>query len=315
MISLAKRNEITKREAISKKIRRCLKYKHLYLMIIPGVIITFIFNYIPMYGITIGFRNFQPNLGYFEGEWVGLKYLKQFFNDPYCFRLIRNTMLLNLYSIIFGFPAPIIFALLLNEVNFSPLKRFTQSISYLPHFISTVVIVGILMKLFASDGIINQLLDSLGIKQQNFFGNPNWFRPLYVGSKIWQDTGYNAIIYLAALSGIEPHLYESAIIDGANRFKQAIYITIPGIMPTAVVLLILSIGRLLNVGFEKVYLMYSPAIYEKADVISTYVYRRGIQGFDYSYATVIDFFNSVVALVLITIANTVCRKVTEESLW
>lgn len=309
MVSMAKRR------VQNKGVKRYLKYKHLYLMILPGVIMMFIFNYIPMYGITIGFRNFQPNLGYFEGEWVGLKYLKQFFNDPYCFRLIRNTMLLNFYSILFGFPAPIIFAMLLNELRCSPLKRFTQSISYLPHFISTVVIVGILMKLFASDGIINEMLAGLGIKQQNFFGDPDWFRPLYVGSKIWQDTGYNAIIYLAALSGIEPHLYESAIIDGANRFEQAIYITIPGIMPTAIVLLILSIGKLLNVGFEKVFLMYSPAIFEKADVISTYVYRRGIQGLDYSYATVIDFFNSVVALVLIVIANTVCRKVTEESLW
>lgn len=220
-----------------------------------------------------------------------------------------------MYETIFAFPAPIILALVLNEVRNEVFKRFSQSISYLPYFISTVITVGILFKFASTDGILNNILEFLGLPAQNFFGNPDWFRTLYVSSGIWQGVGWGSIIYLAALTGIPLDRYEAAMIDGANRFRRIWHITLPGILPTIMILFILNIGSMLTVGFDKVFLMYNPAIYETADVISTYVYRRGVQGFDFSYATAVGLFNSVVSFILLVFANHVSRRFGQNSLW
>jgi len=284
-------------------------------MIAPAIVLFAVFQYVPMYGITIAFKDYNIADGILGSEWAGLKHIYNFVNDPFFYRIIRNTLLINIYELIFAFPAPIILALLLNEVRSPFFKRFTQSISYLPHFISTVITVGILMKLASTDGVINHLLAFLGLPEQNFFGDAGWFRTLYIGSGIWQSVGWASIIYLAALTGIPDDLYEAARIDGAGRFQQIGYITLPGIMPTIVIIFILNIGSMLSVGFEKVYLMYNPAIYETADVISTYVYRRGIQGMDYSYAAAIGLFNAVIAFILLISANSASKRAGQNSLW
>jgi putative aldouronate transport system permease protein len=292
-----------------------LKHRNLYLMIVPGILLILIFNYIPIYGVIIAFKQYDIVSGFFSGEWVGFRYFIQFSNDPYFFRIIRNTILLNIYGFIFGFPAPIILALLLNEIRAKILKRVIQSISIFPSLISTVVIVGMMMKIFSNNGLVNNIMAAVGLPRQLFFSNPIWFRPLYVSSSIWQGMGYASVIYLATLSSINVELYESAIIDGANRWQQAIHITLPGIMPTVAILLILNIGSMMSVGFDKVYLMYNPAIYETSDVISTYVYRRGIGGADFSYATAVGLFNSIISFMLLFTANNIFRKTGDLSLW
>ncbi|MBO9607162.1 MAG: sugar ABC transporter permease [Paenibacillaceae bacterium] len=287
----------------------------LYVMILPAIVLFFIFKYIPMYGVTIAFKKYDLVKGIFASDWVGFKYFVQFFNDPYFFRIVKNTLMINVYSLIFVFPAPAVLALLLNELKSERLKRIAQSFSYLPHFISTVVVVGILMKLAATDGVINALLGSLGLPEQSFFGDARWFRTLYISSDIWQGVGWGSILYLAALTGVPLDRYEAAVIDGANRWQQMKHITLPGIMPTIVILFILNMGHMLEVGFEKVYLMYNPAIYDTADVISTYVYRRGIQGLDFGYAAAIGLFDSVVAFILLVTVNQMSKKLGQESLW
>lgn len=292
------------------------KDKYLILLVGPVVIYYFIFNYIPMYGAIIGFKDFMPGEGIWGSPWVGLKWFDEFFKSIYFVRLICNTILLSFYSLLFSFPIPIIFALLLNEVKNSYFRRVVQTISYMPHFISLVVVVGILANFLSpSDGILNILLKNAGLDPINFMGDPKWFRFLYVSSGVWQNFGWNSIIYIAALTTIEPQLYEASKIDGANRWKQMLYITLPGLMPTAVMLLILALGGLMNVGFEKIILMYSPATYEVADVISTYVYRRGILGVQYSFGAAVGLFNSVVSFILLFTMNKISKKVTEVGLW
>ena len=287
----------------------------LYVMLIPGVVLAFIFCYMPIYGVQLAFREYNFVGNYLGGEWVGMKYFMQFFKDPYFPRLLRNTLVLNLWSLVFGFPLPIIFALLLNELSSSKLKKTAQISSFLPYFISNVVVVGIVMRLFASNGFVNTVLESIGIKRKLFFTDPRYFRGLFVGSDIWQGLGYTAVIYISALTTIQQELYEAATLDGANRFQKTVYITIPGIAPTIIVMLILEIGRMMNVGAEKVLLMYNPAIYETADVISTYVYRRGLIDFDYSFSTAVGLFNSVCNFVLLIIANITSRALTDHGLW
>lgn len=289
--------------------------KDMNLMILPGIIFFFIFCYIPIYGIIIAFKDYDLMKGIMGSEWVGLKNILLFFKDPYFFRLIRNSLLLNVYSLIFAFPASIIFALLLNEVRHIRYKKFVQSISYLPYFISVVVVVGIMMQLFSYDGIINSLTNALGMKSINFFSQPEWFRPLYVGSKIWQEVGYSSIIYLATMAGISEELYEAAIIDGANRWQRVWNITVPAIRPTITIMLLFSIGIMLNSNFQKIFVMYNPGTYETADVIDTYVYRRGIQGMDYSYSAAVSLFNSFVSMILLIFANKMSKKFSETSLW
>jgi len=280
----------------------------LYLMILPTTILFIVFLYLPMAGLVIAVRHYDIVGGFFGDAWVGGKYFMQFFRDPYFFRIIRNTALLNIFMLLITFPAPIILALLLNEMQQKKLKSLVQSISYLPHFISTVIIVGLMMDLFSSRGIINQALNGVGIQTILFFQEPGWFRPLYIGSSLWEGVGWSAIIYFAALAAINPELYEYASIEGAGRLAKIRYVTIPGILPTIVILFILAVGNIMTVGFEKVFLMYSPGTYETADVISTYTYRRGILGLDYSYATAVGFFNSVVNFGLLIGANALARK-------
>jgi putative aldouronate transport system permease protein len=287
----------------------------LYLMVIPSVVLIFLFAYLPMFGVLVAFKNYNLALGVIRSPWVGFKYFIQFFNDPFFYRIINNTFLLSLFSIMIGFPAPIVFSLLMNEIQSTKLKRVLQSISYLPHFVSTVVIVSIVMIVFSPDGIVNDLIGAIGLENQVFFSDPKWFRPLYIGSGIWQSVGFSSIIYLAAIAGINPELYESACIEGAGKLMSMWYITLPCIMPTIRILFILEMGSLFNIGFEKVYLMYNPAIYQTADVVSTYVYRRGIGQLDYDYATAVGLINSTISFILVFITNKISNKISGEGLW
>jgi len=290
--------------------------KYLLLLFLPALIYYILFKYVPMFGILISFKDYNAFKGIWASDWVGLKYYTLFFESPDMWKLVRNTILLGAYKIIFGFPAPIILALLLNEMRHQIVKRFAQSISYLPHFISNVVVVSMMfLFLSPSNGIVNHLVEWLGYESINFMQNENYFRTLYVLSEIWQHVGWETIIYLAALSAIDPQLYEAARVDGANRWQQMRSITIPGIGAAIIILFILNVGQVLDIGFEKVLLMLNPSIYQTADVLSTYVYRTGIQAMNYSYGTAIDLFTSVVNLVFILSANWISRKVSSTSLW
>lgn len=284
-------------------------------MIMPTFIGFILFYYLPMYGIIIAFKNYDMVLGYFESPWVGIKNFTSFFQDPYFFRILRNTLNLGVTSLIWGFWPPIVLAILLNEISNTKLKKTIQSISYLPHFISMVVIVGMTMELLNANGIINQLLVYFGAERISFFNDPKYFVSIYVISNIWQGIGWGSIVYLSALTSADQQLYEASCIDGANRFQRIIYISIPCITPTIVLLFILNVSQVINVGFEKVYLLQNPAIYETSDVIQTYVYRRGMINLDFSYATAVGLLNSIVALILVFSANKISRKVTETSLW
>lgn len=292
-----------------------VRNKYVYLMLLPGLVYFLIFHYIPLVGAQIAFRDFRPMLGFFKSPWVGFKWFEEFFSSYYFWRLLRNTILINIYDIIFGFPAPIILALLLNEIRINFFKRVVQTVTYLPHFISIIVICGMIMDFFSRQGVINALIGYLGINAIPFMVNPGWFRPIFVGSNIWTQVGWGSIIYLAALTAVDQELYEAATIDGAKRFSQLIHITIPCITPTIVIMFILRIGRIMTVGFEKVLLLYNASTYETADVISTFVYRKGILEMSYSYSTAVGLFNSVINLIMLVIFNRISRKVSESSLW
>ncbi|MCD6123192.1 MAG: sugar ABC transporter permease [Spirochaetales bacterium] len=287
----------------------------LYIMVLPAIAHFIIFRYIPMYGITIAFQKFDIAKGYFGSPWVGLHYIKQFLKDPFLFRIIRNTFVLNFLSLFTKFPAPIIFALMLNELRKIVFKRSIQTMSYLPHFISSVILVGLIHIFFASDGLINDILVHLGLPAERFLIDPKWFRFLYIGSGIWKSMGWKAILYLAALLGINQELYEAAYIDGANRWQRMLNITLPGISPTIIILLILEIGQLMNVGFTKAFLLQCPTTFEVSDVISTYVYRRGIEQMQISYAAAVGIFNSIVNFGLIIMANRLAKRYSDTSLW
>jgi putative aldouronate transport system permease protein len=287
----------------------------LYLLVLPVVLFYALFCYKPMYGALIAFKDFSPGRGFARSPWVGMENFVRFFNSPYFFRLLRNTFLISFYNLLFGFPAPIILALLLNEVRHTGFKRFTQTITYLPHFISIIVIAGMITDFSMSTGLFNDIIEFFGGKRFPLLQDPKLYRPIYVSSDIWQGIGWGTIIYLSALSGIDPQLYEAAMIDGAGRFKQLIHVTLPSITPTIVILLILRIGHLLGVGYEKTILLYNPATYETADIISTYVYRVGLLEQNWSYSTAIGLFNSAVNFTLLVLANKLSRKLSETSLW
>lgn len=289
--------------------------KYLLLLLIPAIAYYIIFCYVPMYGAIIAFKDFIPTKGILGSEWVGLKWFQQFFGSVFFIRLLKNTFLLSLYSILWGFPVPILFALALNEIKDGPFKRITQTISYLPHFISIVVVVGLMVNMLAPTGVLTGLIRDISGQEFNFMSNPKWFRTIYIGSSVWQEFGWNSIIYLAALSSIDVTLYEAARVDGATRLKQMIHITLPGIAPTIIVLLILSAGNILNVGFEKIILMYSPANYQTADVISTYVYRSGILQAQYSFGAAVGLFNSAANFLILILVNWISRNLSETSLW
>ena len=296
-------------------IRDILKNKYVYLMLLPVVAYYIIFWYWPMYGAQIAFRDFSPGRGIWGSEWVGLQHFVEFFNSRYFTRLLRNTLLLNVFDILFGFPAPIILAILINEIRSNPFKRTVQTITYLPHFISMVVICGLITDFAASDGVFNDVLKAVGIDSIPFLLRPEWFRTVYVSSEIWQTLGWNSIIFLAALVNIPAELYEAAKIDGAGKIKQLLHITLPSLIPTIVIMLILRMGKIMNVGMEKILLLYNPATYETADVISTFVYRKGILEMSFSYSTAVGLFNSVISFILVVTVNKISRKLKEYSLW
>lgn len=284
-------------------------------MIVPVVVYYLVFSYYPMYGAQIAFRNYSPKLGIFNSPWVGLKHFKDFFNSIYFGRLIFNTLSINFKNLIFGFPAPIILALMLNEVRHVKFKKIVQTVSYMPHFISTVVIAGMILQFTATDGFLTQLLSNFGYPKQNLMLEPSLFQSIYVISDIWQGIGWGSIIYIAAVAGINGEVYEAARIDGAGRWKQMIYVTLPGIMPTIITMFVLRVGNMMNLGFEKIMLLYNSSIYETADVISTYVYRKGLVDQNYSFSTAVGLFNSFINLMLLFLANKTCKRLTEHSLW
>ena len=287
----------------------------LYLFLLPALFFYTAFCYKPMYGAIIAFKDFNAKSGILGSPWVGFQHFSTFFKDPYFIRVLYNTLKISVTSILFGFPAPIIFALLLNEISNSKLKRSIQTISYMPYFISLVVVCGLIKQFTLDSGIINDMLAAFGSERITMLLQPSYFVPLYVISDIWQGMGWGSIIYLAALSGINQDLYEAAVIDGANRWKQTLHVTLPGIMPTIIIMLILRLGNIMSVGYEKIILLYNPVIYETADVISSYVFRKGILEANYSFSTAIGLFNSAINCGILLLSNYLSRKFTETSLW
>lgn len=297
---------------------RINKNWQLYIMLIPVIAWLAIFCYAPMYGITLAFKDYKALKGIMASPWADPwhKYFMQFFNSPYFTRVVSNTIILSLESLLLGFPLPILLALSLNEVRSVKYKKFVQNVTYAPHFLSVLVLVGVLKSFTNSDyGIVNIVIRHFGGEGYNWMQKANLFRPLYIGSGIWQNIGWDSIIYIAALAGIDPGLHEAAMIDGANRMQRIWHINIPGIMPTMVILLILNSGHILNVGFEKVFLMQNDLNMTTSDVISTYSYRIGIESAQYSLSTAISLFNSVINCGLLLLVNTISRRVSETSLW
>lgn len=284
-------------------------------MALPGIVYFAVYHYWPMYGAEIAFKNFIPVKGITGSPWAGFKHFQDFFESYYFWRILRNTLLINLYSLLFGFPAPIILALLLNEIRSRIFKSAVQTITYLPHFISIVIICGLIIDFTSQNGLINDFIAWLGGNRENLLINAGLFRTIFVSSGIWQEIGWSSIIYLAALSGIDPQMYEAAKIDGAGRWKQLLNVTLPGIAPTIIILLILRMGHMMDVGFEKVILLYNPSTYETADVISSFVYRKGLVEANYSYSSAVGLFNSAINFIMIIVANRLSRKFSETSLW
>lgn len=297
-------------------VRRLNKSKILIIMFLPCLIYYLLFKYYPMLGIVISFKSYNLYKGIWASDWVGFKYYIMFFKNPDFLLLFRNTFLLGVYKLLFGFPAPIVLALLLHELKHALFKRFVQTATYLPHFISNVIVASmVVMFLSPTGGLINQLLHSLGIEPINFLVKPEWFRSIYVISEIWQHLGWETIIYLAALTSIDPSLYEAAEMDGASRWRKLWHVTLPGIASAIVILFLLNVGKVLEIGFEKVFLLANPTTYETADIFSTYVYRVGMTNGNFSYAAAIDMFTGVVSLIFIVSANYISRKVSDNSLW
>ncbi|ACA37244.1 protein LplB [Streptococcus pneumoniae] len=306
--------EILKKSKIQLTVEHIQKYWILYLMMIPATVLLILFTYGPMYGIIMAFQDFTVFKGYTGSPFVGLKHFQRLFSDPLFYRLFKNTFMVGVLDFLFSFPAPLIFALILNEVRKVRFKSVVQSISYLPHFIPLVVMVGIIFELFGSYGIINSLLSSLGMEPISFFTKSEWFLPLYIGSGVWKTIGWGSIIYMGALTNIDSTLYEAADMDGANRWHKMWHVTLPSLRPTVVTLFILNAGGIMQVGFEKVFLMSSPATYEVSDVLSTYVYRQGILNSDFSYSAAVGLFNNIVALLFVLLANKIAKKLGEEGI-
>lgn len=312
----AKKRLAGKKMSVMVRLRNDLnKNGCLYLMLLPVVAFFLVFHYYPMYGAQIAFKDFSPGLGILGSPWVGFKHFISFFESRYFERVVRNTLLINLKDIIFGFPAPILLALMINEVTNRYYKKAVQTISYLPHFVSQVVMCGLLFEFCSLDGLFNSIRNFFGLESTAILQHAEWFQGIYVASGIWQGVGWGSIIYLSALASIDQEQYESAIIDGAGKLKQMLYITLPNIVPTIMIMLILRIGQMMNIGVEKVMLLYNPMTYETADVISTFVYRKGILEASYSFSSAVGLFNSVINFVLLVTVNLVSKKTTETSLW
>ena len=299
------------------RVRRLVASQGEYLLIISPVVAYYIvFAYLPMWGSVIAFKDFGIGDTIGSAPWVGVRWFVEFFESFYFWRLIRNTLLLNVLMLVFGFPAPILFALVINELRVRWFKRSLQTVSYLPHFVSTVVVVGMMYNfLSVSHGWVNTVFVELGMEKINFFLESRYFRSLFVGSGIWQGFGWGSIIFIATIASIDSELYEAAVIDGATRLQQMRFITIPGIMPTIVIILIFTVGNMMNIGFEKIILMYTPATYDVADVIQTYVYRQGLIELEYSFSAAVGLFNSVINFALLVGANQLARRIGETSLW
>ncbi|WP_127583316.1 ABC transporter permease [Paenibacillus koleovorans] len=296
--------------------KRLSDAKFLLILFAPAMVFYILFEYLPMFGLVIAFKDYNAFKGVWASEWVGFKYFSYFFQNPDFLVLLKNTLLLGFYSILFGFPAPILLALLMNELRSIFFKRFVQTVSYLPHFISNVIMVSmIIMFLSPTSGMINQIVQWFGGDPIYFLSKPEYFRTIYVTSGIWQGVGWGTIIYLAALSSIDPHLYEAAEIDGAGRWKKMWHITLPGIVPVMFILLILNVGSLMSTSFEKVYLLYNPLVYSTADIFSTYTYRVGLLQGNFSYSTAIGMFNGITSFLLLYAANFAAKKIKQVSLW
>jgi len=292
------------------------KYKYLYILMIPGILYYIIYKYAPMYGLIIAFKDYNMGLGMLESPWVGLKHFSYIFSLSDFYAILNNTIIINFYNLIIGFPMPIILALMLNELKNYTFKRTIQTVIYFPHFLSWVIFGGLIIQLLApNDGLVNQIIKYFGGEPVFFMSKSEYFRIIVALSSMIKEAGWGAIIYLAALSGIDVEQYEAAIIDGANQFQKLIYITIPGITNTIIIMLILKVGYLLDVGFEQIYVMYNPSVYDVGDVISTYIYRMGLQQMNFSITTAIGLFQSAVGFALLIVTNRIAKKHSEVSLW
>ncbi len=299
----------------SRLARDLVKNYGLYLLLVPAILFYTLFCYKPLYGAIIAFKRYVPTKGIIASPWVGLTHFEAFFGSYYFWRLLRNTLTISLSSLVIGFPAPIIFALLLNELRSERFKKIVQTVTYLPHFISMVVMCG-LIRLFTQDtGVVVQALSLFGFEPVSLLSRAEYFVPVYVLSGVWQGIGWGSIIYLSALTGIDPELYEAATIDGANRWRQTLHVTLPGIAPTIIIMLLLRMGSVMSVGYEKIILLYNDGILETADVISSFVYRRGLLNYEWSYSTAVGLFNSVINFILIVLFNRLSRSLSETSLW
>lgn len=299
-----------------KKLLSDVKHNYaLYLMVLPVVMYYVFFHYLPMAGLVMAFEDFKPKLGLWKSPFVGLANFKDFFSSIYFGRTVTNTLAISGLELLISFPATILFALLLNEIGSKRFKRTVQTVSYMPHFISMVVVAGLILDFCGSRGLVAQIVSLFTKETQNLLGKPEYWRPVYIISGLWKELGFGSIIYLAALSGVDQQLYEAAAIDGANRLKQTIHVTLPGIAPTIIIMLILKIGQIMSVGYEKTILLYNPQVYETADIISSYVYRKGLLEFNYGYSTAVGMFNSVINLILLVVTNHISKKVTETSLF
>jgi len=312
---MAKSNTVRKKRWYQSKRSR---YKGLVALafITPGLIYYILFRYVPMWGNLIAFQDYNPFKGILGSSWVGWKHFIAFFESTYFVRLIKNTFALSIYSILFGFPSSILFALLLYELKYGKFRSAIQCISYFPHFISVVVLCGLLKQyLGVTDGVVNELIDFFGGTRKNFLQDPSWFRTVYIVSGIWQNIGWNSIIYYATLTSIDETLFEAAKLDGANRLQRIIYISLPSLVPTMVTLLLMQLGNVLNIGFEKVLLLQSSSNYVTSDILSTYVYRMGIENMRYSFASAVGLFNNFVGLAILVFFNTLSKKLADTSLW
>lgn len=310
-------NTVNKRELLKTNAKRTLKAWQLYILLIPALLWAVIFAYYPMYGVVIAFKDYKIRAGILGSPWADplLTYFQQFFSTSIALNAIKNTIVISLESLVIAFPIPIIFALLLNQIRGDRVKKTIQTISYAPYFMSNVVVVSIISVFFAANGVVNNLVTSAGGKETLFTSLPEWFRTLFIGSNIWQTMGFNAVIFIAALTAISPDYYEAATIDGASRFQRILYIDIPMILPTIILMLILQIGNIMNVGYEKAYLMQNGSNTIVSELISTYVYKVGLQTAQYSFATAVGLFNSVVNFIILVTANFVAKKVSDISIF
>ena len=300
---------------VKKLFKDIAKHPQIYLMALPVMLFYLIFCYLPMAGLVMAFQNFKVTTGFFNSDYIGLLNFTKFFENPYFWTLIRNTFLLNLYDIIFCFPVPIVIALLLNELKSKRFKSVVQTSIYMPNYISVVVLCGLVIDFCSREGLINKILTNFGIPARDLMLDAGLFRSIFVTTNVWQLAGWTSIIYMAAISGINTELYDAAYVDGCGRWRRLWHVTLPGIMPTIIIMTIMRMGTILSVGYEKIILLYNSLTLKTADVISSYVYREGIQGGRYGYTSAVGLFNALVNLTFLTVTNFISRRLTEQSLW